>query len=374
MVKKVKANKKKALAVKSSSSKRKNRRMKTKMGIMRTEGKLMKAAQLISDPCNGPLGYGVGDGYNGAVSERQRTTIVSPSNNASNVSGYIVWFPSYHGATGVGGNANLYYFETATPAVAPVNTIANPMGTTVNTSGTFLADPTSASISAGGAFTRAKCLSACVQMAHIGTLQTTAGQICTVRNLSLAAFNTNYGTVSPFQPMSVDQLFGYAHERQRFNIDGHEVVWRPADNSSVLRSNGADPAIATYEPDVLFIQGNPTVNTTSSAVMDPSSVMGIAIGFRGLSPGLSSTMFNFVKCSELELAPRNNLMEEMPRPVPGPRYSISQVTDYLDSVDPSWQSHLMSKLGGAATAAVKTFAPTIVDMFKTKLYIKDGSL
>jgi len=174
--------------------------------------------------------------------------------------------------------------------------------------------------------------------------------------------------------MSVDQLFGYAHERQRFNIDGHEVVWRPGDNSSVLRSNGADPAIATYEPDVLFIQGNPTVNTTTSAVMDPSSVMGIAIGFRGLSPGLSSTMFNFVKCSELELAPRNNLMEEMPRPVPGPRYSISQVTDYLDSVDPSWQSHLMSKIGGAATAAVKTFAPTIVDMFKTKLYIKDGSL
>lgn len=334
--------------------------------------KVAEFAKLVMDPCNGPVDRVAGTSTQGAVVERQRSTLTFPAVAAQNC-GYLVWFPSYNGATGIGGNSNLFYWSSASTTLRPINTNVEPLGTTLATSGMFLPDPTAASIPAGGGFTRARCVSACMQLDFIGSLANTAGQVAVIRNLSLAAFNLQTGTVNAFSPMTIDEMFAYAHTRERLSLDGHEVVWRPTDSESVLRTQGLDPANSTWEPDALFEQGNPAINATSCRALMPGNVTGIAICWRGTtasSPNFMSA--NFVKVAELELAPRVNLTEMVPRPVMGERTSYAQVTDYLDKYLPDWQARSIRMASGVMRTAARTYAPMLTDMFATKLMIKDG--
>lgn len=245
------------------------------------------------------------------------------------------------------------------------------MGTAVATSGLFVADPTSASLAAASPFTRARCVSACLQADYIGTLTSVAGQIAVVRNLSLAAFNMNTGTSNPFIPMSVDEMFSYAHSRERFNLDGHEAVWRPTDSESVLRTQGIDPSVTPFEPDTCFLQGTPTTTLTTLATMSPNNVTGVAIAWRGLSAFANTMIINLVKVTELELAPRNNLVEAVPRPIRGPRLSYAEVTDYLDKNMPDWQAHAIRMAGGAYKMATGTFAPKVTSSLRSRMMLMD---
>lgn len=369
----------KAKARKMKKAKKQNKQQKARLarmsppraGIPRA---MIEAAELVADPCNGPVTASAGISSLGAVVERQRSSITFPA-SASDTNGYMVWFPSYNGSTGSGLNANVFYWTciNANTGLRPSNTVANPMGTTLASSGQFLADPTAASVAFTSPFCRARCVSACMQFEFLGSLANCAGQVAVIRNLSLSAFNYNSGSALNFQPLSVDEMFAYASTRQRIDLDGTEVVWRPTDVESVLRTSGVDPSSSAFEPDVLFQQGVPTTSATTCANINPGAVTGIAIAWRGHSTGQTHTV-NFVKVAELELAPRNNLIEQIPRPMAGGRPTYAKIADYLDSVAPGWQHKAMHTAGKAFKTAVNAYAPRVSQYLRTGMAIRDGSL
>jgi len=118
---------------------------KKKTTISRKSGAIFKGrqslalARMISDPCNAPLVPGTMGG-NGIIA-RVRTSRVTHSVAANNC-GYVVWFPAFHNSgAGAGAAGNYFFYEPAASATQCTNSVANPLGTTLATSGDFVVDP-----------------------------------------------------------------------------------------------------------------------------------------------------------------------------------------------------------------------------------------
>jgi hypothetical protein len=188
----------------------------------------------------------------------------------------------------------------------------------------------------------------------------------------MSAFNSQTGSGNAFVPLTVDEMFAYAHTRERINLNGHEAVWRPTDSESVLRTNGIDFTSATFEPDTLFTQGNPATSNTVVSNISPMNTMGIAIAWRGTTATANFLTANFIKVVELELAPRSNLIEAVPRPAPGGRVTFAEVTDYLDRYVPDWQSRAIRTASTAFSSAMRTYAPRLSDRFRAMPAILDS--
>lgn len=296
--------------------------------------------KLILNPCHGPLVRSVGTVVPGAVIERVRSTVTLDT--SVNDSGYIVFFPSYHGSGVTTGysNGSIFLYTTPDPTVGPVNTAALPLGAgaATATNGRFIGDPIVGSLGPTSPFVRAQCLSACVQLDCLTALSTVAGQVAIVSNYSMAALNINSGaTGSTLQLPSVDAVFAYAATRERLNLDGHEVRWRPSDHAAIPRTRAADDSsVAAVGPiaDAVMWQGlaSGLGEVTKDVTVDPASANAICIAWRGVPKATSSHVLNIVKVVSLELAARNNCIEQIPTGTSSDSVAttIDSVTNMLD--------------------------------------------
>lgn len=344
---------------KPKRTKSKKKRKSRKSGSS-TSGMLRQYANLISNPCHGPLLRSVGLGQ---ITERVRATAAA-NVAGTDTAGYVVWFPSYHnpGVTAEY-SSNLFYFDNASTSVQPLNTTANPTGmVALATTGLFRADPASAILGSSAAFSRAKTMSACLQVEYLGALQSISGQVAIIPNLPFRAF---YGTsaTTVINPPTVDTLFAYASVRQRLQVTGHEVIWRPSDDSSVFRTAGNEGSAATavMRADAVLRNGNPASTSTTIASTEPDEIYGICIAWRGVPAVASCLSINAVKVVDLELAPSGFAVEPTFAGLGNPAASsinpVNTVTSWLDRYVPNWQFRAVNASINAAGQLAMNYAP-----------------
>lgn len=337
---------------KSKKRARRKRRRNRRSRKNKTPGVTLSAQQqdylqLVRSPCDGPLARAPG-GTGTSMIERSRASF-TPKEPHSN--GYVLWFPSYTGVGAFGtngtGSANLgqnfFMYTTDSLIDAPTNTPQDPLGSDSTLGGgipgKWVTDPAAELIASGSPFSRAKTLAACLQMDYVGKLADIAGQIAVVRNLSTSALSD--GT-RPIQFPSVQDMFSYAHLRERTSLEGTEVKWRPAEAEMKFRTTGGD---ATPYPDqagqdTLFRQGLPAASDGSAShLVDPDAAdaSGILIAWQGISS--DQLIFNGVKVSELEIAPASHMVEQ-PVTSTTEKTSVDYVIGVLDRIEPEWQTSL----------------------------------
>lgn len=388
MTKKTRSEKKKAAKMASRSSKPKPTKNKVKVFRRNRNSAVAQYAQLIKNPCSGPLVRSAGLSIGSDFVQRVRASF-SPT-NATTTCGYVAWFPSYHGAgpSGSPSTGCLFQYGAVSPATNPTSTFALPMGTnTVDelTQGRFMTDPNWANLGSSTPFIRSKTSAACLQMDWLGQLASTQGQMCSIANLSLAEFNRLAGTAALFSPPSVDTIFAYAAQRERLRMEGHEVIWSPSDTDCKMRSSGAETSQVLVYPgtddDILFQVGVPGTSNTWVATTEASAARGILLAYRGFAVGSAVNLtFNAVKIVEHELAPRNGAIEAPPaRPVTTTSISINSVVDRIRSMDPEWQRTLVSVGSNFAARAVRhvaeVYAPPVRRNIRgSYLELLDGEL
>lgn len=330
---------------------------------------LQEYANLIADPCNGPLVRGVvNTPAGGSMIERQRTTLASSTTG----NGYIVWFPSYTGDGNnplVGSppytNSNLFIFEPANTALRPTNTVANPLGlVSVGTTGLFNRDPAYLNIIGTSPFTRARCLSACIQAQYVGPLSSSSGQMCSVANVSINTLNVATTSGSEFTLPSVDEIFAYAAERGRLQLDGVEVKYRPTINQDLFRSaqhSESGSSAVGLIPDSLLWGGNPTASSTQLVCADPANTSGIIIAWRGVPTTAGSLAFNLVKVSEFELAARGGAIEPLTiKPSEEGKFNVGDITSWLDRNAPGWQRSAVAFVSAKVKSMASAYMPDML--------------
>jgi len=283
---------------------------------------------------------------------------------AADTNGYYVWFPEFHGNSGGNYyNANCFAFANSATNVRPTNTTAAPMGVaSLNTTGLFIADPMYPNLNNNASFARAKTLAACLQVEYTGQLSAMAGQVAIIQNYSLEAFNANTGNAGEFIPPSVDEMFSYAAVRERFQLDGHEVVWRPNVNAAVFRSADVEATNTGDKPDSCFFAGQTAATATKLATPNPQNVYGIAIAWRGIPSTANCIAINCVKVADLELAARNNVIENPIKAESASSdssFGMGQVLSFLDTYTPGWQTKSINMAAKMAASAVSSvYAPS----------------
>lgn len=341
-----------------AAGKKKTRKTNAKQNVGRM---LSNFDKLVMDPCHGPLVRAPGFSDGVGIVERQRATI-----SLDAAQGYIVWFPSYQGA-GAGVSfapQNGLIFTPGATNVAPVNTTASPLGTAAATSGVWLDDPAYTQL-AGSAFSRARGIAGCLQLEFLGALSSIKGQVAlisnmTLANLNLAASGSLAGTLTL---PTVDQMFRYAATRERLDLKGHEVRFRPTDLDCKLRGDsisymGAQQTHGTV-PDALFWSGTVGAVAATIATASPELATGIVIAWRSCTGIVGDLTCNMVKVSEYELAMNANLVEQPYKPaVPG--VTIASTVDKLFKMMPEWPIGSVIKGMDAASRllmASRTYAP-----------------
>lgn len=321
-----------------------------------------KYLNLVADPCHGPLARAPG-GTGTSMVERSRTTF-QPYD--AHYNGYVLWFPSYtglgasEGDQGVGSanlGQNFFVFTSDSLIASPTNTTSEPTGSNSRLSGgnpgQWIADPAAEILSPGSPFSRGKTLAACLQMDYIGKLSDISGQVAVVKNLSTSALSDG---VKPMTFPSIEDVFRYAHLRERTSLEGTEVKWRPAEAEMKFRTTGGDATPYSDQPgtDTLFRQGSPAETDGSvSCLVDPDAAdaSGILIAWMGIAS--HDLIFNGVKVSELEIAPVSHMVESPVTSTTEPT-SVDYVVGVLDSVSPGWQTSLKrtaTKLGSAVMSS-----------------------
>lgn len=333
------------------------RKPRSMMGVSRISSASMglayrQYAEMVVNPCMGPLvrAPGIADGVN--VVERQRISL--SLNSMGRTSGYIIWFPAWQG-TGTyynpGGSyapQNCLLFQAPNTTTAPVNSIAFPLGTGAagglyENSGFWVTDPSWAQVNSGS-FSRSRCTSACMQLEFLGALSSAAGQVCMVSNFSFdALIATTVGSLTGAVTLpTVDSIFSYAATRERLDLNGHEVIFRPSDMDCKLRGDSGslfnNAQAHNTVPDGLFWGGSAGSSASLVGATDPREAVAICIAWRSMPAVADTLTANLIKISEYETAPLLNLVEQPHNPkqsVPG--LTISAVVDKLTAMMPRWQ-------------------------------------
>lgn len=353
-----------ALASKGKKVKRAKRRKVRKLPTP-----FLDLAELIADPCGARVS-GVGS-VEGAITERARTfAAVNGGTNAT--CGYVAWFPSYTShsimSTAGGNNYNCFFWESAGSSLVPVNTTTAPMGSG-GSSGQFLVDPAGPFVSTGSAFSRQKTYSACIQLEWLANLAAIQGQICVVKNMSLGALNRASGTAgAAYAPLSVDEVFQYAAERQRTQVGGHEAIWRPTVDSCVYRTNGQEQSNLTTTAtgdlaDAIWVSGVPGSSLTVDRCANPNNAYGIVIAWKGWPQAtFASGQVVLVKSFALEMAPRSGAIESIPRQLTNDTEGtlIAKAVEFLDATRPGWQTKLMTAGMDKVGALAMAYGPRII--------------
>lgn len=283
-------------------------------------------AQMVADPCSGPLVPGLYGSASGMLARLKRSEALSSHVHGSS-SGYVLWDPDFSNQKNVvfpKAKGNLVVWLSDDPSQNPVNTTAEPYGNgnhnapEPSNTAEFLADP-AANLLESDIVSDARPLAACLQLTYTGTLLNAAGEICFITNLPAASvLNGGTGNV----PLNVNDLFAYAPHKERFSPETHEVKFRPGDASKFYRN----------EEDALF-----SFPVASGAATGPTAVTEVAEGFvpkvigfawRGLTPG-SSLTYDVIKNIEWR-AETGSGLGQMTEMHSGPSQA-PVVNAYLDS-------------------------------------------
>lgn len=293
-----------------------------------------------------------------SIVERVRRTFdITPSTFGDH--GYIIWYPGYHGGGTFGGPGNLFMFSNTSFTTRPTNTTTNPAGTgAINTTGIFQSDPCNSNLTSD-TFSRARTVSACMQLDYIGALSAMQGQVAIVKNFSLQALDQAAGLGS-LQFPSVSEIFNFAQTRQRVTGEGSEVVWRPSSQGSIMRGHGHVTTTTAHVamPDHVFTIGNPAFNTTNISCTEVGVPNGICIAWSGIST-TNNFIVSCIKTVELEFAARNNAIEA-PLAASAPRAPgiIEKATAMLDNAVPGWQARTVhAAMRGAASLLERAYGP-----------------
>lgn len=362
-----------------AKARRARKRVNTRVVISNALANARRYAKMISDPCHSTIVTPM-NAYGGTVAERLRKTFTL--SNSTSTCGYVVWFPTYHGkgADGVAATApyapyvdsNLLWFDNALSSYRPINNLTNAWGCddAVATSGKFLFDPAGELLYNASTYSRAKTLAACLQLEWLGATMDTAGQVAVLQNMSLINLSRSSST-GTFGPPSVDDIFSYSAQIERTQLSGHEVIWRPSEDASVMRqtvSQNLGQASTSAKGDCGFWSGTKGSGETKIASADPANATGIVIAWRGFPAGKPVSV-NVVKVVELELAARNNAVETRPLST-GTTTKVDDVVAMLDSSFSSWQlgsvvnnaaGKLADVAGRVATAGVNFGVDRLVD-------------
>jgi len=354
------------ITLKRKKSKVKNRKKRTKKRNVNASmpAEIRQGIKLVSNPCMGPISRTIGSG---AITERIRSSITG-NGIATSTCGYIAWFPSYHNA-GVGASpANLVYWESTSSSATPINTNAAPFGTGtggVNNSGYSYPDPASTTL--GSVFGRAKTMSACLQLEYTGKLSDISGQVAIIKNLPLRALFSNT-TSTIIAPIPVDTLFAFAGERERLQVTGHEVIWRPTDTSSIFRTGGGERSNASLATDTVWEVGVVGSSTSTLSAVDAENMYGMCIAWKGIPAVQSCLNINLVKVVDLELYPSGSAIES---PVIPPAVNVfnpmQTVTTWLDRFAPQWQSRAVNATVNVAGLLARAYAPQGVSVIRNGL-------
>lgn len=279
----------------------------------------------------------------------------------------MLWVPIYHNDGGpvhptlpVG--FNLFGFATNASEAPPTNGTdpsfrygqATSFQESEDTGASFrMADPASELIGKSNALVAdARTISACMKLTYTGRLDRASGEVAFINNIPLREV---LGPVdaNSFQPLSVDELFRLAPNRQRLGIDTLECVYRPEAELSGLFHSSQDYALE-YPP--AETKTDVTVIGESARVREPR-VFGFA--WRGLDAGSSDLSFEFTKNIEWRPSATSGFVATVQRSSAGPggQGYIASALTYLDKHMPGWQERtvdsaktLVSKVAQAAFA------------------------
>lgn len=337
-----------------SKKKYDNRRGGPKMYMDRMIGKSAHSqalAMLIANPCDAMV-----DNLPGVTGEtvirRVRTIVPIHAAGATNT-GYLLWYPEYHGfaSNGQGENANFFLWEVnaGSESQRPTNTTTNPLGSDTTTladvAGDFLPDPASSLVySETTPFASACTLAACMKYCYSGSLSLNSGFVYPVEDLPVTTFFNQAGglTGTANGASSFANLQSYAKTRARIPLEGIEVVWRPKRYN--FRGSGETLNTIGFSgtaTDTLFQQGVPSVVTrTTLQALDASDISGFGIAWNGLDATKTSDVFiECIKVVELQLRPTAGFVEERPATVPSAS-ALETAKSMLDEVSPNWQVRL----------------------------------
>ncbi len=267
---------------------------------------------------------------------------------AANAFGYLAWWPSYHNnGLGAGLGGNLLQFEPNATTVPVANSVANPTGTTLATSGNFIVDPAAAILGQTNTsvFQAARTLAACMQVYYVGALQTCQGMLATIENLTpeqLMQPGSDIGS-------SVAQLLVFG-ESQRFPIEGAEVKWTPEEATRLRTEGSVSAAIGTVygTADDCFIEGTPATNRSQFGPNAAKS-SGIAICYSNLNSAVSADVrARLTKVVELEVNTSAGITEAKVKAQPPTASMYASAIEFLDHTRPGWKTTL-SNLGKTLT-------------------------
>lgn len=329
---------------------RKNKNQSSRPGL---DSKVLDYAKLLADPCAGPL---VGPQYGGSeagyLARLKREQLVATTTNTS---GYIVWFPDYSGVI-VGDtstahrNGSYFLFTADDPSSAPVNSTADPMGTSTDlasTKGSFLLDP-ARNLLAGSTVQDIRTVAGCIEFMYTGALQDASGRFGIIEGISREQLLTG----ASGGPSSVSDMFAVSKHITRTPLDKVEVKYRPSVTGQYFRSEGlnATDNAASDSADACFHTGIPGTSATNvhSTGSTSGSAMGIGFVWAGL-PANSSFAFTATKAIEWRPEIGNGIVLPVPRSVSGTNKS-AQVVAFLDRTAPGWTTMAKRAVNAGATA------------------------
>lgn len=280
-----------------------------------------------------------------------RSVVTCHVDSLSN-NGYLVWFPSYHNrGFQVGGAvpatntaASMFHYEAPATFNSPTTTapISTPLWSGTGPSGTTIGctevDPAYNIL--GSTFRDAATLAACMKFRYLGQTATNSGAVGSIQGIDLAACLNTDGS-NTFGPV-INNLITYAEQRDRPQMDAHEVKWSPTFGSgAVFRGPGdigANNSVSN-QTDSLTIIGVPTFSVTRYAENSPNSATGIGFVWSGLQKALTSGSdieIELIKVVQLRLSPVSGL-REAETIVPSVEV-FSAATQYLDNLNPAWRT------------------------------------
>lgn len=237
--------------------KKNNQSRKSRRSIPR--GVTSRHAQMVADPCNGPIVRGMYGTDRGLFGKFHSTLTTS---TAGQTCGYVLWFPDYADNT-AGTRANLVGGCFDNSAINGPNSTVDPAfnGAPWVLNKTFRVTDPAADFTNSTTCSDMRTHGACMRMRFIGRKFDARGEVAFIQNLSINELVTEGVTL---RAPSVDNLFKSSSYTKRFGDDQQEIIYQPTANSEEFQSETVSPLLvgtpsstATVASDVGLAQ-NPT--------------------------------------------------------------------------------------------------------------------
>lgn len=256
------------------------RRSKARRRFISTSLSPMAAyRRLLLDPCTAPVAcppFSDSQGYCIRLSSATTLHGVASAN-----CGYLTWFPEYINQASY---SSYYIFENASTNVSPVNTVANPYGTSRTTSASGLDSPAWAYMQnqPNGVF---RVVAACARIMYTGSDLNRSGMFALSNNISARQVFGGLFANSNFP--NIDNLFSAMpnHRRLQSSI---EIVWKPNQASSLKFRSAAGGTFPNPASDYIINVGTPTTSVSAQSTQFDEDTRAITIAWKGLNSTVTS--------------------------------------------------------------------------------------